>query len=128
MGPECLAEALHVSSPVCGSLKSHLIIPLWGKCCDHMCARVCALPCAHVGKCPFMCVEVKGHLISVLQVPPTLLSFEAEPGLASLHRQGWRGREPQGPLLCLHCTGLHTAAFFFWRLTLGPCALDDKVL
>ena len=62
MRPGCLAEALRVSSPVCGSPNSLLIIPLWGKCYDHVCACAHALPCAHVGICPFMCVEVKGHL------------------------------------------------------------------
>lgn len=76
MGPGCLAEALHVSSPVCGSLNSLLIIPLWGKCCDHVCVHARALPCAHVGIWPFMCVEVKGHLQIVFfryHLPSSLL-------------------------------------------------------
>lgn len=55
----CVCPAL----PVCGSPNSRLIDPLWGKCCDHVCARARALPCAHVGMCPCMCVEVKGHLV-----------------------------------------------------------------
>lgn len=128
MGPGCLAKALHVSSPVCGSPNSLLIIPLWGKCYDHVCACARALPCAHVGG--YMSIHVcrgqRPPSDSVLQVPPTLFSLEEGSGLSSLHRQGWLCREPQVPLLCLRCTGLHMVAFFFWRLTLGPWALYGK--